>query len=331
MSESNEAIRSFPAFDTWNTIQVMGFSGNAEEVLDKAEQLAVHFQRLFSHTLPESSLSRVNNAGGEPVEVEPTLAAVVKLALGYCEKTDGLFDITVGPAVKLWDFQSEITPTEADLRSACAHIDWRKVHVDGTTIQLEDPDASLVLGGIAKGYVADALCDLLAEEGVEHAIVNLGGNVKVMGGRPVSLASRLASGVARDPWNVGLRAPVPTSESNERSFGYVKVVDAAVVTSGVYERSFVDEEGQLRHHILDPKTGMPVETDLLSASLICSRALDADGYTTALVAMGLERALAFVEELPEAEAVFVGRDGLVYATSGVGASPESAVEYHAVS
>lgn len=313
-----QATRTFPAFDTWNTIQIAGFNGDGEAVLDKAEQLSQHFHNLFNHTDANSALGKLNAAGGEAVATDPTLAALIQLALGYCERTDGLFDITVGPAVKLWDFQSAQTPTEADLAQACSHVDWRKVHVDGTTVQLEDPDAALVLGGIAKGYVADALCDLLVEEGVEHAIVNLGGNVKVMGGRAVGLAKRVAAGSAVEPWNVGLRAPVPTGQADERSFGYVKVADAAVVTSGVYERSFIDESGQLRHHILDPKTGMPVETDLLSASLVCESALDADAYATALVAMGLERALAFVEDLPNTEAVFIGRDGLVYATSGIG-------------
>lgn len=317
-------VRTFKAFNTINTVAAYC----TDSVLEEAEQLCAHFEYLFSHTRPDSSLARVNQAAGAPVQVDPELAALLAAALGYCEATDGLFDVTVGPAVALWDFHAGVVPDPDKLKQACAHIDYKRVHLDKTTVQLEDPEASIVLGGVAKGYIADALVELLKSRGVEHGLVNLGGNAVVFGGKPDG-----------SPWNVGLRVPVSSADAEERSFAIVQLSDASVVTSGIYERCFTPpaqqvpgpcliEMGGLQefelaeqpfyHHILDPHTGMPAETDLASVSLISERSIDGDGYTTALVIMGLDRARAFVEALPGCEAVFVTRDNQVYGTSGIG-------------
>lgn len=295
---------SFFAFNTINTVQVCSAT-DARDAFAAVQEKARFFERLFSHTLPESSLVRLNAAGGVPVEVEPELAELVCQALRYCEATDGLFDITLGPVVELWSMGQ--VPARPGLEAALTHVDWRKVHVEGNTVQLEDSAAQLVLGGIAKGYIADALVALLQRHGAEHGLVNLGGNVKVFGGKP--------NGV---PWSVGLRVPRASSEVEEAAFAAVELADGSVVTSGIYERGVHAEDGTFYHHILDPRTGMPAETDLVSASLISETSLDGDGYTTALIVMGLQRAFAFVEALPGCEAVFVDANGHVYTTSGVG-------------
>ena len=319
----------FDAFNTKNSVQVHE-SVDASEIFAALQAKAEYYERLFSHTLPESSLARLNRAGGAPVEVGPELAALVAAALGYCEATDGLYDITVGPLVELWRAgkQKGSVPGAEDLREACTHIDWRKVRLDGNTIQLEDPAARIVLGGIAKGYMADAFVSMLQEFGVAHGLVELGGDLKVFGGARDNLAARAMYGDAhmqnlsvdaqgyRD-FVVGLSAPQPRAlPGNE--FAYVQLRDGAVVTSGIYERGLRSPDNTFYHHILDPRTGMSAETDIASATLISDTALDGDGYTTALVIMGLDRALEFVEALPGCEAVFVTRDKKIYATSGVG-------------
>lgn len=344
----------FQAFNTTNTVQI--YAARTEDVLTlftEIEQQAAYYERLFSHTLPESSLVRINTAGGAPVEVEPDLAELLQAALGYCEATDGLFDITVGLVVAMWQseqgtgFCSDLlqdaintdrSPTSNPRRfrpealaEALTHVDWRRVHVQNNTVQLEDPQARLVLGGVAKGYIADALCAFLQERGIEHGLVNLGGNVKVFGGAPDNRMVREMYGdhemqsIAVDadgfrPFVVGLRVPRQSSLGNEQAFAAVQLRDGSVVTSGIYERGVTAPDGTFYHHILDPRTGMPAETDLVSASLISKTSLDGDGYTTALIVMGLQRALAFVEALPGCEAVFVGADNQVYATSGIGAT-----------
>ena len=142
---------------------------------------------------------------------------------------------------------------------------------------------------------------------MEHALVNLGGNVAVMGGKPDGA-----------PWRVGIRKPFASNAMPLLdSFATVAVSDGSVVTSGVYERAF-EREGTLYHHILDPRTGYPAETDVLSATVVSRASLDADGFTTALVIMGADRALAFVEVDPALEAVLVTDEGDVLATSGIG-------------
>ena len=147
----------------------------------------------------------------------------------------------------------------------------------------------------------------MEQRGVEHALVNLGGNVAVMGGKPDGA-----------PWRVGVRRPLPSSSMPLLdSFAVLALRDGSAVTSGIYERAF-EQDGKLYHHILDPRTGFPAETDLLSATVVAQSSLDADGYTTALIMMGADRALAFAEQHPALEAVLVTTEGDVLATSGIG-------------
>ena len=294
---SSMSQRRFFSFDTVNTVQA--YSCGAE-AFDEVERLCARFEKLFSHTDPDSELSRVNASRGKPVEVSCELASLLEAALRYCSETEGLFDITMGPVVRLWDFKRGIVPPPASVDAA---------RIEGRMVCLEDPDACIVLGGIAKGFIADAVLDLLANRGVEHAVVNLGGNVAVMGGKPNG-----------ESFVVGLRTPVSSKRQAEGVFAAVPLRNGSVVTSGVYERSF-EADGMLYHHILDPHTGFPAQTDLVSVSVIARQSLDADGLSTALAIMGLDRARAFVEAREGVEAVFVTASGEVFATSGASRLP----------
>lgn len=296
--------RDFFRFNTTNTISA---STDDEAILDEAVAWCDRSEFLFSRVDPASELFRLNRAEGRPTDVDPELAAFIETALSYCERADGLFDVTMGSATQRWDFKQQVIPAREDVAAALRHVDYRGVAVEGTTVTLRDPQACIDLGGIAKGYIADGILALLRERGVEHALVNLGGNVAVMGGKPDGT-----------PWRVGVRKPLPSSALPLLdSFATVSVRDGSVVTSGVYERAF-ERDGTLYHHILDPRTGFPAQTDLLSATLVARTSLDADGLSTALIIMGADRALAFVEADPALEAVFVTTDGDVLATSGIG-------------
>jgi thiamine biosynthesis lipoprotein len=284
-----------------------GGQGDGAALLDEVEALCERYERLFSRTAPQSGLATLNRFAGKPTTVDAELAALIRDALDYCAEVDGLFDVTMGTVVRLWDFNDRHIPSDEQLAEALSHVDYRRVHVDGTTVRLDDPHAALDLGGIAKGYIADKIALLLRKRGVESAIVNLGGNTFVLGRRP-----------DKTLWRVGLRNPLPsTQQAGMESFARVEVENCSVVTSGIYERAF-HKDGQLYHHILDPTTGKPAHTDLLGASLIARRSLDADGYTTGLIIMGLDRALAFIEGKPDLEAVFVTTAGEIYASSGIG-------------
>ena len=300
MQQSN-AI-TFHAFDT-----VCAVSADVDDAaLAQVEALCSRYELLLSRFNPQSKLFALNAAAGAWVDVGEELAHVLRLALGYCERTGGLFDITMGSVCRLWDFKREVVPDAAAVSEALAHVGWRGVQVDGCCVKLADAHATVDLGGIAKGYIADRVIDALRAAGATSGVVNLGGNV-------VCLGSKLDGST----WNVGLRAPVPSGGTLQTaSFASMAVCGKSVVTSGVYERAFT-RDGRVLHHILDPRTGMPAATDVLSATVVSDASLDGDGYTTALVIMGAERALDFAEAIPGIEAVLLTTDGHLFHTSGI--------------
>ncbi|NPD31628.1 FAD:protein FMN transferase [Eggerthellaceae bacterium zg-1084] len=296
---------SFFLYNTVNSIQTDAGPDGLRAAMAQAEA----YELLFSRTHPESQLFAVNEAHGRPTPVDAELSALTQAALGYCEATGGLFDITMGSVVRLWSANPGTVPSRAAIEQALTHVDWRTVRASDRTIALSDPQACIDLGGVAKGRIADGLLDVLEAQGATHSLVNLGGNVAARGSKPDGA-----------PWRVGLRRPEPSmSLGAQAHFAVVELAEGSVVTSGVYERAF-QLNGRTYHHILDPRTGFPAETDVLSATVVSKRSIDGDGFTTALVIMGADDALAFVESTPGLEAVIVSNEGDVLGTSGIGAS-----------
>lgn len=293
---------SFRAFDT-----ACAVSADVDDAaLAQVKALCARYELLLSRFNPASKLFALNAAAGQWVDVGEELAAVLRLALGYCERTGGLSDITMGGVCRLWDFKRACVPDVAAVSEALAHVNWQGVQVDGSRARLADAHATVDLGGIAKGYIADCIVDALRRAGATTGVVNLGGNVVCLGSKPDGSA-----------WNVGLRAPVPSGGTLQTtSFASVSVRGKSVVTSGVYERAFMRNDRVL-HHILDPRTGMPAATDVLSATVVSDASLDGDGYTTALVIMGAGGALAFAEATPGIEAVLLTTNGHLLHTTGI--------------
>lgn len=271
-----------------------------QDVLDEAVRMCDRFEQLFSRTIPTSDISRVNAAGGAPVAVDYRTVDLVRRALVYCEESDGLFDITIGSVSELWDFTKGVVPAKEQIEAALPHVGWERVRVEDETITLEDPLARLDLGGIAKGYIADQLIERFERRGVTSAFVNLGGNVKVLGTK--------ADGT---PWHVGVRDP--EDETGTKVVARVATTGGSLVTSGLYERSF-EQAGKRYWHILDPRTGYPVQTSLASASIFSEESIDGDGYTKPLFMLGIDEALAFVAAHPGVQALLVGQDGAIITT-----------------
>ncbi|MDR0842243.1 MAG: FAD:protein FMN transferase, partial [Acidobacteriota bacterium] len=241
-------VRDFFAFNTFN--RVTAYTDDMD-ALESVVKTCERFERLFSRTLPDSQICRVNTAGGSPVTVDPEVAAFIASTLTYCERSGGLFDITMGGVVELWSFSEQTVPERSAVSEALRHVDYRGIHIEGTSVRLDDPHARIDLGGIAKGYIADELARQLKADGVASGIVNLGGNVIVLGEKPDGSA-----------WRVGLRVPAPShAQGGGGHFASVLVRDCSVVTSGIYERAFT-RDGVFYHHILDPKTGFPAVSDL---------------------------------------------------------------------
>ena len=295
--------RTVFAFDTVVTLKAACDEATMQALCERCD----YFESIFSRTLETSDIGRVNAASGAPVDVAPETADLVEKALRYCEQSAGRFDISIGAVSSLWDFKEGVVPEATAIKKAVEHVDYTKVQVEGATITLLDPQAKLDLGGIAKGYIADDLCTMLSDAGCTSGFVNLGGNVKTVGCRPDG-----------KPWNVGIQDP---NDANQAILAAVPSEGSSVVTSGLYERQF-EQDGRRYWHILDPKTGYPVETDLVSATIFSTASIDGDGYTKPLFMMRRDEALAWVESMPGIEAMLVGSRGDIIQTSGSRATRE---------
>jgi len=278
--------------DTFVTITIHGDSDPG--LLDEAFALCEEYEALLSITREGSDVWRINHAEGEPVSVDPNTLEVIMYGLDFGEFTDGMFDITIGRVSRLWDFSSvgdtgvpyaPKIPSDADLEAALFTVDYRQVLISGNTVQLADPEAWIDLGAIAKGYIGDRIAGFLVERGVSNALINLGGDVVVVGNRQDG-----------NPWRIALQKPL--GNEGER-LGVFEISDASVISSGIYERRF-EIDGVLYHHILDPNTGMPSNSDVVSATVIASSAVIGEGLSTTAVLTGSERARVMFEQVPEA-------------------------------
>ena len=291
-ADTGQLQSSFFCFDTACVVGGM----LTQEQLDSAVARCERFEQTLSRTIATSDVGRINAAGGDPVEVEPETAELISRALDYCRASDGAFDITIGAVSELWDFHEGIAPVPQQIAEALPHVGYENVQVEGSVVTLADPLARLDLGGIAKGFVSDVILDELEAAGATSAYVNLGGNVKVLGAKPDG-----------SPWRVGVRDPeAPADEGN--SVARVSLEGGSVVTSGLYERQF-EQDGRRYWHILDPRTGYPVESDLVSATIVSERSIDGDGYTKPLFMMGSEQALAWAADHPSLQVLLIEQAG----------------------
>jgi len=287
-------------FDTVLSVRATCTESVMQDVLDRCE----YFENTLSRTIESSDVGRINAAAGAPVEVADETAELIGLALAYCEESDGRFDITIGAVSELWDFEAGVVPDADELAEAVRHVDYTQVTLDGTTVTLADPAARLDLGGIAKGYIADDLCARLAAAGVTSACVNLGGNVKVLGKKPDGT-----------PWRLGVEDPNAADDDEREAIATMTSTGGSLVTSGLYERQFT-QDGVTYWHILDPTTGYPVQTDLVSATITSDASIDGDAYATCAFMLGRDEALAFVEAHDDVECMVVDADGTMAMTSG---------------
>jgi thiamine biosynthesis lipoprotein len=286
----------FCAFNTVVTLQSPDGQKLVAPAFARARDECHRFEGLFSRHRAHSDIARLNDASGKATEIHKDTYHLLQAALLYCKKSRGRFDITIGAALRHWDFSEEIVPEPHLLEEACCHVDWRALELfigsaQGKTryyAQLLDSLAAVDVGGIAKGFIADSLTETLQSGGLENFLMNLGGNTVARGLKP---AGKL--------WRIGIQDP----RSKEGILGTLEITDASVVTSGIYERCF-ENDGQYYHHILDPKTGFSVATDVAGVTVVAQKSLDAEGYSTTLLALGAEAGLAFAQEHPEIRAVY---------------------------
>lgn len=301
-------------FDTVVTVSLYGpadepDSSSAEDsarlLLDECFERMAEYEDLFSRTKEGSDVWNINHSNGKATTVSEETAALIRSAAEVSELTQGAFDITIAPAAALWDFsggEDPSLPDEKELLDAVSHIDYQQIRTDGNQVTLTDPDASIDLGGIAKGYISDVLRDLIEERGCSAALINLGGNVMTVGTKS-----------DKTPWRIGIRRPFGNSDSDLACV--VEADRGCVITSGSYERYF-EKDGVLYHHILDPDTGYPVQNHLVSVSILTEDGTLGDALSTSCFILGEEEGLALAESLEGTEALFITDTGKQIHTSG---------------
>lgn len=288
-------------------------------IITDAFKLCSEYENMLSKTIETSDIARINNAEGKAVAVSDETIEVLKKGMEFGRLSGGAFDITIGKATDLWDFHDNaetgheggVVPTEKDLRDAISHVNYENIKIEGNGVSLTDPETEINLGGIAKGYIADKAAEYLEERGVVSAIVDLGGNIVAIGGKTSQIA---ASGDTQETdFKIGIKDPLSSSG------GLLELIpckNKTVVTSGTYERYF-EKDGVKYHHILDVNTGYPVDTDVLSVTIIADRgkSADCDGLSTTCLALGMDKGMELVKSLEGFEAVFVDKDGNVEISS----------------
>ncbi|HCQ89851.1 MAG TPA: thiamine biosynthesis protein ApbE [Clostridium sp.] len=287
------------------TIQI--FDSKDTSIFDKAFDRLKDLENKVSINKEGTELDKVNEMSGkEATVVGKDTFTIVESGLYYSKISNGNFDITIGPIVKLWGIGSENArvPNEKEIIEKKSLINYNDVILDSekNSIFLKNPNMIIDLGGIAKGYAADEMKNLLVDNGVKSAMINLGGNLYILGNKPNG-----------KQWKIGIQDP---NGGSTDTVGNILVNDKSIVTSGTYER-FLEVDGKVYHHILDPKTGYPYESDLLSATIISDKSMDGDGLSTYAFALGREKGLEFINSLEDIEAIFITKDNEIYLTNGL--------------
>ncbi|MCL2201585.1 MAG: FAD:protein FMN transferase [Oscillospiraceae bacterium] len=276
--------------DTFCTITIFypddaEMQAKAARVIEEAFLLILHYEQLFSISVEGSDIWRINHAGGAPTEVSAETVAILEAGIAFGSISEGKFDITVGRLTRLWDFSGHSgVPGQADLAQAIKSVGYQGIVIEGNTVTLENPETWLDLGGIAKGFILDSLSEFMRKQGVRAAVIDLGGDVAVVGERA---AGRL--------WRIGVRHPFGAQHG---LFGVIEIPEAASITSGIYERQF-EQGGISYHHILNPRTGMPATSDIVSATVVTNSALAGDALTSAVMQAGSGRAVELLLSFPE--------------------------------
>lgn len=307
------------AFDTVVTLTI--YDKEKSDVLDACFDLCETYESLFSTTRTDSEVWKINNSNGMPVAVSFETASLIQSALFWCEKSNGVLDLTMFPISEKWcismqmkcksdnpDYEFYI-PDASSLNKLLEHVNYRNVVIydengrivgydeelsdaHSYSVQLLDADAAIDLGFIAKGYIADKLKEFMLSEGIESGIISLGGNILLIGEKP-----------DHSPFHIGIQKPFGNAGEVITT---VDKTDTSVVSSGCYERYFLgDTDGRIYHHIFDTKTGAPVQNELFGVTIICNSSLQGDALSTYCYILGLEDGLKLVASLEDVEAVFV--------------------------
>ena len=299
-SDASALLRTGFYFDT--VIAISLYDRKDPAILDACMQKCAHYEDLLSAQKKNSDVWNINHSAPQAVKVSPETLTLAKTALHYAKLSEGAFDPTIGRLSDLWNFTGDPpgpVPGPKQLKELASHVGFEKLKIDedASTIALTDKEAALDLGGIAKGFIADELKSYLLAQGVHSAIINLGGNVLLVGGKTTSSTfSDFAVGIQEPFGATGDFAAV------------VEAQDKSIVSSGTYERYFKNGD-KLYHHLLNPKTGYPVQNGLSGVTIVSDRSVDGDALSTTCFILGEKKGMQLVNSLPDTEVMFIHTDG----------------------
>lgn len=293
--------------DTVMTVTL--YDSNDEEVFDDIFKKLEEIEEKMSATIKTSELNLINdNAGVEAVKVSDDVYYVLKEAKEHAIISNGAYEPTIGPLVKLWNIQAgekerDWIPSEFEIEEAKKLVSYDKLELlEDNMVFLREKGMRLDLGGIVKGYAADEVSKILREKGIEKAMIDLGGNIFAHGSR-----------INNEPWRIGVQNPF---ELTGEHLGVMKIENQSIVTSGDYER-FFELEGRKYHHIISRETGYPSENEITGVTIVSDRSIDGDALSTALFVMGIDRSMKLLKELEGVDAVFVTKDKNIYISDGI--------------
>ena len=298
-ADERKTTVSFFSMDTYMSIDAYGDSSEAAQ---KAKNRVLELEKLFSATDANSEIYAINS--GNFGSVSPETLELTGFAVEMSKKTGGALDPTIYPILREWGFTTGEyrVPDSETLSELLKNVGIENVKLNGNSISLGE-GVMIDLGAVAKGYASEECAKILRENCVASALINLGGNIQLVGSRPDG-----------EPWRIGVADPLEPLD--DKNVGILSVTDCAVVTSGNYQRFFIEND-TVYGHIIDPKTGIPVNNDLLSVTVIANDGTLCDALSTALFVMGYEKAERYWRDNRDFEAVFITKNNTVCVTSGI--------------
>lgn len=291
-------------FESMNTfMKVQAYGEKAKEANAAAQKYIGELEKLISVTKPESEIYKLNNSKTFPVKIDGQALDLIKTALDMAEKSDGAFNPCLYPVSSAWGFtkkQYRIPPAQ-EIAEKLLLCDWKKVRIEASDVYME-PGMAFDLGGIGKGFAGDEAAKKMREFGIKSALLDLGGNIQLIGKKPDG-----------SDWTIGIKNPFDKNSS----VGTLKANDVAIITSAGYERYFEGHDGHKYIHIFDGTTGCPVENDLVSTTAIAKSGTYCDGLSTTLYVLGLEKSIAFWKKNPDFDFIIITKDRQIYITKKI--------------
>ena len=297
--------------DTVITLRASG--KNAKAAVDESIDRLKELDKMASATYPDSDIAKINLAAGDTaVTVHPEIVKMVQTSIQFSKLTEGSFDITVGPLINLWGIgtDKQCVPKDADIKEKLAFVGYDRIELDekAGTIRLKDKGMAIDLGAVAKGYATDEVLAIYQKHQIKDGLISLGS----------STVYALGKNKSGDAWTIGIVNP--RDENSDNYLGIIRLSNEAISTSGDYERYFI-QDGKRYHHILDPKTGYPADSGVMSTTLIVSdktkdKGMISDILSTAVFILGKDKGLELMQKMDGVSGEITTTDKKLYTTPG---------------